>query len=53
MKMSKGMLVTQHLNDFNIITDQLSSIEIEFDEEIRALILLASFLNSLEAIRMR
>lgn len=40
------ILITQHLNDFNTITNQLSSVQIEFDNEIRALVLLASLLNS-------
>ena len=46
LKMAEGMLVTQHLNEFNTITNQLSSVEIDFDDEIRALILLASLPNS-------
>ena len=39
LKMIEGMLVTQHLNDFNTITNQLSSVEIAFDDEIQVLIL--------------
>ena len=35
-----------HLNEFNTITNQLSSVEIDLDEEIRALIVLASLPNS-------
>ena len=46
LKMAEGAAVAKHLNEFNIITNQLSSMEIEFDDEIRALIVLASFLNS-------
>jgi len=42
----------QHLNEFNTITNQLSSVEIDFDDEIRILIVLASLPNSWEAIRM-
>lgn len=38
--------VIQHLNKFNTITNQLSPIEIEFDDEIKALILVALFPNS-------
>ena len=34
LKMVKGMLVTQHLNEFNNIINQLSSVEIDFDSEI-------------------
>ena len=51
LKMIVGTSVTQHLNNFNTITNQLSSIEIEFDDEIRALILLASLPSSWEGMR--
>jgi acyl-activating enzyme 14 len=51
LKMTKGTSVTQHLNNFNTITNQLSSVEIEFDDEIRALILLASLPSSWEGMR--
>lgn len=40
------------MNEFNTITNKLSSNEIEFDYEIWTLILLSSLPNSLEAIRM-
>ena len=46
LKMAEDTLVTQHLNEFNIITNQLSSVEIDFVDEIRALILLTSLPNS-------
>ena len=52
LKMVEGTLVFQHLNEFNTITNQLSSVEIDFDDEIRALIVLASLPNSWEAVRM-
>jgi len=39
LKMTEGTSVIQHLNNFNTITNQLSSVEIEFDDEIHALIL--------------
>jgi len=42
VKMTEGTSVTQHLNNFNTITNQLSYVEIEFNDEIHALILLAS-----------
>jgi len=44
--------VTQHLNEFNTITNQLSSVDIDFDNEIHTLIVLASLSNSWEAIRI-
>ena len=54
LKMAENASVAQHLNEFNIITNQLSSIEIDFDfdDKIRALIVLASLPNSWEAMRM-
>jgi hypothetical protein len=52
LKMAEGAAVAKHLNEFNTITNQLSSVEIEFDDEIRALIVLASLPNSWEAMRM-
>ncbi|RVW93766.1 Retrovirus-related Pol polyprotein from transposon TNT 1-94 [Vitis vinifera] len=52
LKMAENASVAQHLNEFNTITNQLSSVEIDFDEEIHALIVLASLPNSWEAMRM-
>ncbi|RVW28808.1 Retrovirus-related Pol polyprotein from transposon TNT 1-94 [Vitis vinifera] len=52
LKMAEKASITQHLNEFNTITNQLSSVKIDFDDEIRALIVLASLPNSWEAIRM-
>ena len=44
--------MAQYLNEFNTITNQLSSMEIDFDDEIYVLIVLASLPNSWEAMRM-
>ena len=52
LKMVEGTPVAQHLNEFNTITNQLSSVEIDFDDEIHALIVLASLPNSWKAMRM-
>ena len=52
LKMAENASVAQHLNEFNTIINQLSSVEIDFNDEIRALIILASLLNKWEAIRM-
>ena len=52
LKMAENASVAQHLNEFNIITNQFSFVEIDFDDEIRALIVLASLPNSWEAMRM-
>ena len=38
LKMAENASVAQQLNKFNTITNQLSSVEIDFDDEIRALI---------------
>jgi regulatory protein YycH of two-component signal transduction system YycFG len=35
LKMAEDTFVAQHLNEFNNITNQLSSVEIDFDNEIR------------------
>ena len=52
LKKAEGTPVAQHLNEFNTITNQLSMVGIEFDDEVHALILLASLPNSWEAMRM-
>ena len=52
LKQAKGTPVAQHLNKFNTITNQLSTVEIKFDDEVHTLIFLASLLNSWEAMRM-
>ena len=52
LKMVENASVAQHLNEFNTITNQLSFVEIDFDDEIHELIVLASLPNSCEAMRM-
>ena len=52
LKKEESNPVVQHLNEFNTITNQLSTVGIEFDDEVHALILLASLPNSWEAMRM-
>ena len=52
LKMAENASVAQHLNEFNTITNQLFSIEIDFDDEICALIILASLPNSWGAMTM-
>ena len=46
LRMPKGGSVVEHLNSFNPAVNQLVSVRIEFDDEICALILLASLPNS-------
>ena len=52
LKMAKGATVVKYLNEFNTITNQLFSVEIEFDDEICILVVLASLPNNWEAMRM-
>jgi hypothetical protein len=42
MKMSKGGPISYHLNEFNTVTNQLSSVKVDFDDEFRALLILFS-----------
>ena len=42
MKMGEGGSVTCHLNDFNTLTRQLSSVKITFNDEVRSPLLLYS-----------
>ena len=46
LKKAEGTPVALHLNEFNTITNQLSTMGIEFADEVRALILLASLPKS-------
>ena len=52
MKMTEGGSIADHLNDFNTVTSQLSSVGINFDEEIRALLILCSFPESWNGLVM-
>jgi hypothetical protein len=45
MKMSEGGSVADHLNEFNMVTNQLSYIKVDFDDEVRALLILCSLLE--------
>jgi hypothetical protein len=42
MNMSEGGSVVDHLNEFNTITNQLSSVKVNFDDEVRDLLILCS-----------
>lgn len=44
--MVEGAFTAEHLNEFNMITTQLISIFINFDIEVRVLILLSSLFES-------
>jgi hypothetical protein len=43
MKMSEGGFVADHFTEFNMVTNQLSSVKVDFDDEVRALLILCSF----------
>nr|KYP40338.1 Retrovirus-related Pol polyprotein from transposon TNT 1-94 [Cajanus cajan] len=49
LRMTEGASTAQHINELNTITIQLSSVGINFDEEVRALILLSSLPESWNA----
>ena len=51
-KMSEGASVVEHLNSFNTVMNQLISVDIKFDDEVCALMLLASLPNSWEPMRV-
>jgi hypothetical protein len=40
--MSEGWYVADHLNEFNMVTNQLISVGVNFDDEFRALPILCS-----------
>ncbi|XP_038697963.1 uncharacterized protein LOC119995516 [Tripterygium wilfordii] len=52
LRMTEGGEVTHHLNEFNALINNLSYVEIKFEDEVMALILLASLPNSWEPMRM-
>ena len=43
MKMSKGGSIADHLNDFNMVTNQLSFVGVNFDDEVRDLLIFSHF----------
>lgn len=47
--MTEDTSIAQHINELNIVTTQLSSVGIEFDDEVRALTLLSSLPDSWSA----
>jgi hypothetical protein len=52
MKMSKGGYVADNLNEFNTVTNQLSSVKVDFDDEVRALLILCSLPESWNGLVM-
>ena len=43
MNMSEGGSVADHLNEFNTLTSQLSYVKVNFEDAVRALLILYSF----------
>jgi hypothetical protein len=52
MKMSEGGSVVDHLNEYNTVTSQLSYVKVDFDDEVRALLILCSFIESWNGLVM-
>ena len=46
MKMEEGGSIIDHLNKFNSVTNQLSFVNVNFDEEIKTLLILCSLPKS-------
>jgi hypothetical protein len=44
MNMSEGDSVADHLNEFNTVTNQLSSVKVDFYDGVRDILILFSFL---------
>ena len=52
MKLSEGGSIADHLNEFNTLTSQLSYVKVNFDDEVRALIILCSLPKSWNSLIM-
>ena len=50
LQISEGGSVAGHINEFNMITSQLSSVDINFEDEIKALILMSSLPESSDIV---
>lgn len=46
LKMNEGGNIQDHVNNFNSVTSQLNLVKIDFDDEIKVLLLLFSLLES-------
>jgi hypothetical protein len=52
MKMLKDGFDFDHLNEFNMVTNQLSYIKVDFDDEVRALLIFCSLPESQNGLVM-
>ena len=52
MNMSEGGSFVDHLNEFNTVTNQQSYVKVDFDDEVGALLILCSFLESWKGLVM-
>ena len=50
LQMSEGRSFVDHINEFNMIISQLRSVKINFEDEIKALILMSSLLESWDTV---
>ncbi|KAH9325325.1 hypothetical protein KI387_005503, partial [Taxus chinensis] len=50
--LSEGDSVNDRLNEFNTVTNQLSSVGVSFDDEVRALLILCSLPKSSNTLVM-
>ena len=50
--MSESGSVANHLNEFNTLTSQLSSVKVNFDDEVRALLIVCSLPESWNSLVM-
>ena len=50
LQMSEGRSIADHINKFNMIVSQLSSVEINFEDDIKALILMSSLPESWDTV---
>ena len=48
--MSESGSVFDHINEFNMIVSQLNSVDINFEDEIKALILMSSLPDSWDTV---